>query len=744
LAAGGYLWSFGPQSDLRRLARFGYALMSATTVVAAAELLHLLLTHQFQAAYVFNYTSRDLPFFYLFSAFWAGQEGTFLLWALIGAGLGLLLKLKAGEREAPVMFFFSLVQLCLFVLLLLKSPFEALETKAGVPVDGNGLNPLLQNPWMVLHPPLLFLGYAGMVLPFVWALTALVRREYDAWIAPALPWTLLAWVALGAGIIVGGYWAYETLGWGGYWGWDPVENASLLPWLVSTALLHSLLHQKATGSLRRTNLVLAILSFVLVLYGSYLTRSGVLGDFSVHSFQELGAGFNFFLIAFLLFPLVAGAVLLGWRWREMGSPAAFEQPYSRSFFVYLTVLLLLVCTGLIWVGTSAPVLTGLFTAQPRSVEPSYYNKVSTPLGVLLTALLGLCPLLAWRRPGIVGAPSLWRRPLGFALLGSAGTVGSLLLFARHSTDPPPSLVSQVGEALLWTLFIGLSLFVAAQSFFQARRQLRTGQRLHLGAPLAHLGLALTFIGIIASSAYESKRNLALPLGEEKTAFGRTFVYRGLQERADGKAEVKIDVARGETVYRARPRMFWSDKGLMKTPAIQRGWREDVYVEPDEIVAGQAAGTLTVAKGQTGTVSDYTVTFQGFDMRAHGEKRGGMQVGAALKVERGGKEEQITPVFDGRQSPPVSLRVGAASVAIERLNADRGEVTLRFTNLENPVSDQPETAIVWVTVKPLMSVLWGGCLLLLGGGSLAIYRRAREASAGPIAEAPVAYPLPPWQ
>jgi cytochrome c-type biogenesis protein CcmF len=269
----------------RNVARLGFIGFAATITVSSMLLMHAILNHEFVYSYIIRYSSRDLPLVYLISSFWAGQEGSFLLWVLLGAWLGIILMFRARELEPQVMLIYNLNNLFLMVLLIKQSPFQMVPL---APSDGNGLNMLLQDPWMAIHPPIVFLGYAAYTIPFAYAISALWRRDYDVWIKPGLPWAIFAFVTLGAGIIIGGYWSYKVLGWGGYWGWDPVENASLLPWLSGMALMHGMILQKTQKKLRKTNFALAAFSFVLVIYCTFLTRSGVLANFSVHSFTDLG------------------------------------------------------------------------------------------------------------------------------------------------------------------------------------------------------------------------------------------------------------------------------------------------------------------------------------------------------------------------------------------------------------------------------------------------------------------------
>jgi len=248
------------------LARQGFYLMTALIGIASIYLWYLIFTHQFQVDYIYRYTSRELGLGYLVSAFWAGQEGSFLFWALMIAVMGLAFMRSARQFESYAMFFLNIVQAAFIILLIKASPFALLEK---VPPEGAGLNPLLQNPWMVIHPPILFLGYAAVTLPFVIALAALVRREFEGWVRIAFPWALFSSVTLGAGIIIGAYWAYEVLGWGGYWGWDPVENSSLIAWLAILAFFHGLIITRKSGALHKTNFFLAISAFSLVLYATF-------------------------------------------------------------------------------------------------------------------------------------------------------------------------------------------------------------------------------------------------------------------------------------------------------------------------------------------------------------------------------------------------------------------------------------------------------------------------------------------
>jgi cytochrome c-type biogenesis protein CcmF len=293
-------------------------------MVASIILYNALLTHQFQYSYVAHYSSSNLPIFYLISSFWAGQEGTFLLWAIVVSIMGFIFIRSTKCEDRYAIAIVSAFVSFLYLLIISKSPFDLLIP---APADGSGLNPLLQDPWMVIHPPILFVGYAATVFPFALVVSGLIRKNYTNWFNLGLRWTLFAALALGAGIIIGGFWAYEVLGWGGYWGWDPVENSSLVPWIILLALIHGILIHKSKGSLQRTNLFFAILSFVLVLYATFLTRSGILSDFSVHSFGDFGI--SNYLIASIVVSMFIGFGLFAVRFREINSPRLDSSCFNR-------------------------------------------------------------------------------------------------------------------------------------------------------------------------------------------------------------------------------------------------------------------------------------------------------------------------------------------------------------------------------------------------------------------------------
>jgi len=497
-----------------KAARISYYLLAIFVTLASVYLFSLFLGDRFEYGYVAGYSSADLSWLLKVSAFWAGQEGTFLLWLWFASLLGFWVMKKARGREGWVMFFYLLCQLFLFVMIFVKSPFAKLPFS---PPEGRGLNPLLQSFWMVIHPPIVFVGYAALAIPFSFALSALVTDEYKGWVKTTFPWVIFSALTLGVGIFIGGYWAYETLGWGGYWGWDPVENASLIPWLFSLALLHGMLIESSKGSLRKTNLFLAIFCFLLILYGTFLTRSGVLADFSVHSFGDLGI--NNYLIFFLGIFTVSSLGLLLYRSRGIAAPFFSKRVLSRQFAVFLTLLFLCLSGVLILLGTSAPILTRLF-GQASAVQIDYYVNTHLPIAIALGLLLAFCPLLGWSGTPFSETVRSILPPLIAALLVAAA-----------------AFVLKVKETkLLLLLFTSLlAAFVNVQVLVSRLRE----SWARLGGYLAHFGLALMLIGIITSSGYNSSEKVAIPEGRTKSALGHELTFQKVRELSPKQAEIKV-------------------------------------------------------------------------------------------------------------------------------------------------------------------------------------------------------------
>ena len=762
---------------LAQLARGLFAVEFMLLLAASAALFTAFLKHDFRLAYVASYSSRGLSAFYLVSGFWAGQEGTFLLWAAISGAIGLILaascshatlggRIRTGSwlssaspsskapnaavsaqaqalAEASVMRFYVLVHTVLMVLLLRATPFRLLPV---VPVDGAGLNPLLQDPWMVIHPPIVFIGYALYAVPFVYAMSALARDEYSEWAKPALAWTVAAWLFLGAGIIIGAKWAYATLGWGGYWGWDPVENASLVPWLSGAALMHTLIVQRERGKMVRTNIVLAVVSFMLIAYATFLTRSGVLSDFSVHSFASLGLS-SYLVSACVLFATLS-LYMLVWRWKSMTSKRSYKEPYdqivSRDFAFFLTALLFVASAAIVSLGTSAPLLTSL-SGNPSSVGQAFYNMTNAPLGFLLMLTVAVCPHLAYgaSTPAQVGNAMLVPAIAALAL-----TVIALLLGAT-------------GVWFVLFLFAAFLALVGNIAVLVKRARARMSLRV-MGGLVAHVGIALVLIGVIATSAYNRTETLSLRAGEESTVLGWKIAYVSRDEfEIAGSHQLSVawnlEVSKpgSSTAIAAMPYMRPTNQGMLRHPAIVNTFTSDLYISPvqedtsPEPSWADNAKEFRLHKGEQVEIEGLAVKFVGFDMSQHlGENV--MAVGATLDVSdiSSGRElGTVTPVLGfaaGGQVQTDALidsdatdagnAAGSRSVAFRLMSIDAGAgvAVLRMGRLL-PEDGAPRTqssqqsVTLEVSVKPFASLLWVGSVLLLAGTAVAVVRRAKDAN-----------------
>jgi len=681
-------------------ARGAFRVMSGAIVVASANLWFLLLTHQFQYIYVYSHTDRALPTPYLISAFWAGQEGTLLFWALCSAIAGLLLIGREDKYEPWLMGFVTAACTFLIVLMLVASPFATFDQ---VPYDGAGLNPLLFDPWMVIHPPVVFVGYAVLAFPAAFAFAALAVRDYDGWVNRALPWALFGWLALGAGIIIGGYWAYKVLGWGGYWGWDPVENASLVPWLTGTALLHGMLIQKARGSFKKANLLLSIITYVLVIYATYLTRSGVLVDFSVHSFSE--AGINAYLGLFLLFFLLIPVVLLLYRWKEIPSPQIEEGMLSRNFSFYVTVLLTCLSAAVISVGTSSPIITGLM-GNASSVDTSYYVTSNAPLVLLLALTLAACPLMAWR--GNQGV-ALKQKLMVPGAISFVVTAAAVVLGVRRVFDAVFLLLSVLAlSSNLWALLLA------------AKRGIKM-----IGGYLAHVGLAFMLIGILGSSGYSTSQNLVIEPGKPAEAFGYSFEFKGMVKPTPAKEALWLLVKGKGREVMAHPEIYVVEKSgqLMRSPHIVRGLLYDLYISPLDVREPEGGDLFVLNRGSQQEAYGHSITFTGFDRTPHADGSS-VRVAAILEVEGPEGIATVRPsvVSAGGNwvQEPVMLDSGI-TIWLEGIDADGGRVLLRVWD------EEPGAGVAFIEVsrKPLVNLLWAGTVLLLAGTAVATWRRWDE-------------------
>lgn len=497
------------------LFRSGRRALHAVTLLlaaAAAILVAANLSDDFRLRIVASYSNRTLGTLYKISAFWGSQAGSLLLWALVLAGFTSMILLQYHRRSDDQIPFaagvLALIQLFFLAVLNFAShPFTLLETP---PVDGNGLNPQLQTPLMVIHPPSLYLGYVGFSIPFAFAMAALMTgRLNDVWIHRTRRWTIFSWFFLGIGILLGAYWAYIELGWGGYWAWDPVENAALIPWLTGTAFLHSVMIQEKKRMLQVWNMVLVILTYCLCILGTFITRSGVIS--SVHSFTVSNLGPMF--VTFLAFIFAASFLLLIYRLPELKSANRLESFVSRESSFLFNNLFLLACAFAVLWGTLFPILSEAVRGVKITVGPPFFNQVIAPIGLLLVFLTGVCPLIAWRRATLTHLARNFLLPVGTGLAGMAGLV------VAGIREPYPVLAFSLCLFVFGTIGLEFARGTRARSHMTgepmplALVRLINRNRRRYGGYLVHLGFVLLVFGVAGSWNYQVERTASLRRGE---------------------------------------------------------------------------------------------------------------------------------------------------------------------------------------------------------------------------------------
>jgi cytochrome c-type biogenesis protein CcmF len=547
---------------------------TAALVAASAVLLSALLSHNFSIAFVTEHTDRSLPAPLLAAAFYGGQEGSLLYWTLLLGLLGsaslasaraadLRLVAYANGVLAAVAGFF------LVVLVFVASPFDVLRI---TPADGLGLNPVLRDGGMLIHPPFVLAGFASFAIPFAFAMAALLSGEGDgSWIARTRSFALLSWALQGVGLTLGMWWAYHVLGWGGYWGWDPVENIALMPWLVTTAYIHSAQVQERRGRLRTWNLGLVIGAFLLSVFGTFIVRSGILP--SVHTFAISPIGPWFF--GFLAVSIVFSGAVLAWRSPLLASREPMQPTVSREgAFLLQNVLLVALTAAVLW-GTVLPLVSGMFGRQ-LLVGPSYYERVASPLLVAVLALLALGPQLPWRRPGLS-----WLRHLRPALASAGLTLLLLILLGAG----PAALVAlpliAAGLATALSDYVGGALRARRLpgSWPAAAARLAVRRRRRYGAFLAHVGILLVAAGIAGSHFWQQQRDVTLKPGSSVSVGGRVLSLDGVQQQVVGDhSETIARLSMGEETLEPARLSYPALGGQSLTrAAIRSSAVEDVYV-----------------------------------------------------------------------------------------------------------------------------------------------------------------------
>lgn len=777
-----YFLSYRGYKNTINYGRIAYHAMAMLVIAASAILLYSILTHDYSNKYIYSYSSNELPKGILAATFWAGQEGSFLLWVLLTAIVGIVLQnysSKRGDLEPRVMTVFTLSTSFLLIMVspLFKNPFAFIWTEpvfinlkdinsaflnqpwlqnflfsdnstnqnfvkmdsalyaalssAGIAVkdfiiDGKGLNPQLLNFWMQIHPPILFIGFAMATVPFAFAVAAMMKNDYTQWVKQSFPWVLACAGVLGLGIMLGGYWAYEMLGWGGYWAWDPVENSSLIPWLVGVASIHTLLVQRKTqanggiGKYAKTNLILSMLTYVLVLYSTFLTRSGVLGDASVHSFIDPGMLVYLFLVIFIGTFIVLGFGMLLYRWKYLSEKVETDEALlSRDLSLFTAAIVLCASALIVLVGTSAP----LFGS---SVDTFFYDEMHVPIAIIIGLLNGLSLLLKWKQSD--GKDLIKKSTLSVVL---SIILTSLIIILGGVTDIMMILLALTSS---FSLFINLEI---------ATKIIRGNMKM-LGAYVAHMGIALFILGVIGSAAYTKHIDIDLVKNEPKDALGYQLTFTGYNPIENNtKYAFNIDLKKGDKTHKVSPVMYISEfnNGLVREPAILNLWTKDFYVSP----LGYDEGTshehnhgqvIDLEKGGTADFNGVKISFDRFDMPAETmqamQEGKDFQMGAVLSLEFNGKSESFELLRKSVSGNTQFTEYASqnAGIKIQLTNLMAGKIQISVSKLDGSSTDttiEPpkEVLSISASVKPFINLVWAGVVVMVVGFFVSVSRRLKE-------------------
>ncbi len=584
-------------------ARLAMLLTFPLLTVAALSLIYLLVGGHFEVEFVSSVTSRSMPLYLRITALWGAQAGSLVFWCWLLAGFASAVTLRNWERDSeflPWVIVVALTTLSFFLMLVIffENPFSRLwalpngevivamfQPRQGAlftPADGQGLNPLLRHPGMIIHPPMLYLGFVGFVIPYAFAIAALVTgRTDDRWIRLTRGWTLVAWLFLSLGLLLGGRWAYDVLGWGGYWGWDPVEIAAFMPWLTGTAFLHSVMIQEKRGMLKHWNMVLIILTYCLVIFGTFLTRSGVLS--SVHAFAQSAIGPMFF--AFIGITFIASVTLLMRRWDELKSHMQMTSMLSREALFLLNNLLFLGILVVCFWGVIFPLISEIFTGQKVTVGPPFYERATAPLFGGLLFLMGIAPLAAWRHSTVktIGR-AIWK-PTLLSLV--VGIIWPLLAGVRQ----PVALLgfwlaAFVAAVTLYEFWRGAQArsHRAGEGMLTALWRLAGRNRRRYGGYIIHLGVVLMSLGIMGIEVFQTETQGTIPQGDSLTLGEYTVTYDTLAvfNTNDGRNVARAVMSvyrRGEYLGEIYPRrdFFFESQQPMTIPGLRSTWEDDLYV-----------------------------------------------------------------------------------------------------------------------------------------------------------------------
>lgn len=796
------------KANWRRFSRSFFYIHAVASVTVAFALFEIIYNHRFEYFYAYSHSSKALPVHYMISSFWEGQEGAFILWIFWNVMLGLVLIHTNKFWEGPVMIVFSLVQAFLVSMILgvvigdLKigsSPFILLRDMMDAPIfemnpdfvpeDGTGLNPLLQNIWMVIHPPTLFLGYASTLVPFAFLMGGLATKKYTEWVRPALPWAQFSAMILGMGIIMGAYWAYVTLNFGGYWNWDPVENAVYVPWLIMVAAIHTMITFKKSSTALKSSIVLVIASFVLVLYATFLVRSGVLGDSSVHSFTDLGLSGQ--LLIYMLFFLFVAIFLAAKNWKHIPTSEKEASVYSREFWIFIGATTLALMAFQVILPTSIPVWNalvesfgGISNLAPPADQIGFYTKFQLWFAVAVALLTAVGQFFWWNKMDSKALREALVTPYIISVVLSA-----IIIITGKVFDITYIIVVLAGT---FTIVANATILI---------RLLKKSNFKLAGGSLAHIGLGMILIGVMFSSGYSevisynmsgltysnswedemNKEHVLLWINKPTQIKDYTAIYRGRQKKVVGvpgyvnvnliestgnvnEAIALEDIVKnGKTYFKKGETLkivleendyfqidyyqndelkftlnpmsqFNSSMGLISSPDSKRYLTKDLYtfvsaINDFEDPEWKEDEIFEVSPGEQFFISDFVTQFEGAEVLKEIDgmqlKEGDIAVKANLSVMDYDIEKKLQPVFIIRGN-----QVGKVPAIDNELG-----VKVELENIlpeQNKFSFkvnryQKDYVVLKAILKPQINILWIGTIIMLIGFTVAIYRRYDEFS-----------------
>jgi cytochrome c-type biogenesis protein CcmF len=788
-----------------RYSTYSFYLHSISILGVLVTLFTIINQHYFEYHYAWNYSSKYLPIYYQVSSFWNGQEGSFLLWMFWNVVLGLILLHTNKQWKPSVMLVMSITQVFLTSMVMGtvigefkigSSPFLLLRDVVQdriftinpefVPTDGSGLNPLLQNYWMVIHPPTLFLGFASTVVPFAFAIAGVWQGKYKEWIRPALPWAQFSAMILGLGILMGAYWAYETLNFGGYWNWDPVENAIYVPWLTLVAGIHTMIAYKKSGNALKASLILIVTTFILILYSTFLTRSGVLGESSVHSFTDLGLSGQ--LLLYLGIYLAGSILLLKIHWKKLPTDQKEVSTYSREFWIFMGATVLCLMAFQVILPTSIPVyneILALFNIDSNLAPPvdqvEFYSKFQLWFAIGLAILSGTGQLFWWKKIDPETLKNEIRWPIIISLLASALII---VVFKIHKI----SYILLLTTALYSIIANGMILL-----------RLRKSSLKLTGGSITHIGVAMMLVGILFSSGYSkilsmnytgmiwkkefpdevNQNNLLLFQNEPRRMEDYSLIYRGLRKKTkeagfvdindvtntedplklratndiveDGKVVVKKgdeltiynpENSYFEVIYEKQngdkftlfPRVQMNEQmGVVYSPDINRTLKADLYThvrtfpDPEQEIDWGETQEVAVALGSEFFINDYVAVFESVEQIQNlpNVTLGPEDVAIKAKV-------RIQGEYDSYLAEPIYIikdrMAGRVPYVVNDLGAKISILDIQPENDQFTFgvnTTQKDWIIIEAVEKPWINVLWTGTLLLVIGFIVAIFRRYDE-------------------